>query len=160
MTHRNRMLRWPLVLGTLLLVVLVTVAADGGDFDVRYLFATLGVAAFGAIGRYIWIRDQRLMNFEVDVSTALWGPRDANGRRDVAQGVVATWQKVAHELPQMLEAAQGAAEAAKEAAKSAESAAVLATTAASAARTTQRLLVECQKSHNCMVHGDHLPQTD
>lgn len=139
MTRRLR------TVASLLALTATTTAASSADqFDVRYLLATLGLATMFVSARYIWGRDRGLVQFEGDVSVALWGPRDANGRRDVEVGVVAQVHRMASDLPRAIVAAEAAAKSAREAAEAALECAGYAATAASAAKTAQSLLLERQ----------------
>lgn len=123
-----------------------TSAASASDaFDVRYLLATLGLFTLYVVSRYIWARDRGLLAFESDVATALWGPRDANGRRDVERGIVATVTRLAIDLPRAIQAAEAAARSAHEAAIAAKDCATYAATAADAAHTAQAMILNPER---------------
>ena len=86
------------------------------------------------LAKYLVERDRALLRFESRVDGALWGPEDANGKRNVEAGMVATVNRLAADLPRAIQAAESAA-------ISAQQAAAHATTAAAAATTAQALLV-------------------
>lgn len=147
---RRRVSRFPLIRAMLrrfrpfviaaALIVSTSAASSAEAFDVRYLLATLGLFSIYVAARYIWTRDRGLLAFEGDVATALWGPRDANGKRNVEVGIVAIANRLAVDLPRSIAAAEDAARSAREAATAAQDAATYAATAASAAHTAQALL--------------------
>lgn len=109
-----------------LLLCACLLGAKAEDFDVRILLATLALGILGTVGRYVVLRDRALIRFESRVDGALWGPEDANGRRNVEIGVVAVVNRLASDLPRAIAAAERAAKLAEEAAQRAQAAAALA----------------------------------
>lgn len=135
-----RLLR-PIVLAFSLILTL-SAAASAEQFDLRYLLAATGLGALGLFARYARERDRGLLRFENRVDGALWGPEDANGKRNVEAGLVFVSNRLAADLPRAVQAAESAARSAREAAEAARECAAFAATAASAAKTAQTLLVE------------------
>jgi hypothetical protein len=131
----------PIALAAVLILTL-SAASSSDQFDVRYLLAVTGLGALGVFARYARERDRGLLRFENRVDGALWGPEDANGKRNVEAGLVFVSNRLAADLPRAVQAAELAARSAKEAAEAARECAVYAATAASAAKTAQTLLVE------------------
>ena len=118
----------------LLIGSLILLGAKADDFDLRVLLATLALGMLLMLAKYLVERDRALLRFESRVDGALWGPEDANGKRNVEAGMVATVNRLAADLPRAIQAAESAA-------ISAQQAAAHATTAAAAATTAQALLV-------------------
>lgn len=118
------MLRQFRIVALVLALVLLLAAASSGDerFDVRVLLATMAIGILVMVGRYVVARDRQLLQFENDVSGALWGPRDANGKRNIEAGVVAAVNRMAADLPRAIEAAERAARSAEAAAESSRAA--------------------------------------
>jgi hypothetical protein len=123
------------------LALTTTAASSGMDFDVRYLLATVGI--FFLVVSYRKLeqltvaaidREREDLKWRSRVDGALWGPEDANGKRNVEAGLVAQVNRFGSELPRILKASEVAA-------TKAEDAAGFAATAASAARTAQALLL-------------------
>jgi hypothetical protein len=126
----------------LALIVTLSAASSSDQFDLRYLLAVTGLGALGLFVRYARERDRGLLRFENRVDGALWGPEDANGKRNVEAGIVFITNRLASDLPRAVQAAEAAARSARDAAEAAIEAAAHAATAASAAKTAQTLLVE------------------
>lgn len=100
--------------------------AGAASFDATYLLASLGLAGISVGARHVIIRDRQRERWEYRVDTALWGPEDANGKRNVEAGVVALiarngseLEEMRHEMKRLAEAATRAADAAMLAATSA-----------------------------------------
>lgn len=103
-------------IASLLILALLALTAADGDFDIRYLLATIGVSlvTLGAI--HLWKRDRAGERWQLSVNVALWGPEDGDGDRDKAAGVVSQVKAIAAEIPKIaamceearLEAAQAA----------------------------------------------------
>lgn len=77
------------VLLSALLIVSLTAASGSESFDVRILFATMGLALTGAAAKHMWTRDRQVEKWQGLVDVALWGPADVTGRRNLELGVVA-----------------------------------------------------------------------
>jgi hypothetical protein len=130
------------------LVLTTTAASSSGDFDVRYLLATVGI--FFLIVSYRKLeklesatteREKEDVRWRAQVDGALWGPEDGNGKHNVEAGLVAQVNRFGQNLPRILRASEEAAAHAATAAQKAEDAASFAATAASAAKTAQALLL-------------------
>lgn len=133
----------------LLLLCSLLLGSKSEAFDIRVLLATVALGIIGMAGRYIVQRDRSLIRFEDRVDGALWGPMDANGKRNVEAGIVAVANRLAADLPRAVAAAESAARSAElaadrvqEATRRVEEASGYAIIAGDAARTAQDLLRE------------------
>jgi hypothetical protein len=95
------------------LILCLTAAEGDASFDVRILLATAGLGGIVVVGRHIVARDLARTRWEYRVDTALWGPEDANGKRDTGRGLVAIVGRIEGDLGEMTKQAKRAASAAE-----------------------------------------------
>lgn len=81
--------RFRAVLLSMTLIASLTAAGGAEQFDVRVLLATVGIALTTMAAQHLWKRDQARERWENRTDSALWGPEDGNGKRNIEAGVVA-----------------------------------------------------------------------
>lgn len=131
-----------IVIGTL-------TAADGADFDVRYLLATVGLFFLGTVFHKLTtieksqqLSERTTVEWRGRVDAALWGVEGADGKRVAEWGVVHSLSEVAKQLPEVVRMTGEAAANSERALRAAQDATAQAATAADAARTAQLMVRE------------------
>lgn len=97
-------------------ITLGTSAFTLASFDVRHIFAAAGVGLIVLTYRKFDAWHTSVVRWQDRVDSALWGPEDGNGKRQLDAGVVLIVTRLSADLPRMTIAAQEAAAAAREAA--------------------------------------------
>lgn len=132
-----------------LLFLSLTGAASAGDFDVRYLLATVGCAflvityrKFGKLETKVADTERDRLRWQDRVDGALYGPEEPNGVRNGAAGIVSLVRGLAKTADRIVAAAEASARHSELASRAAQDAAAFAATAASAAQTAQKIISE------------------